>query len=51
MLMMLMMLMVLIGNNGDDDDLVKYSLPLRETVPCAFCGYHRFDVQVQRPEI
>ena len=25
-------------------------LPLRETVRCVSCGYHRSDVQAQRPE-
>ena len=40
--------------DADDDahgsKLTNYLL-LRETVRCASCGYHRSDVQAQRPEI
>ena len=30
--------------------ILKDDLPLRATALCASCGYHRFAVQVQRPE-
>ena len=33
-----------------DDSKLTNDLPLRETVRCVSCGYHRSDVQAQRPE-
>ena len=60
MIMILMMIMMMLNADADADaddnddahgsKLTNY-LPLRETVRCASCGYHRSDVQAQRPEI
>ena len=33
-----------------DDRKLTNDLPLQETVRCVSCGYHRSDVQAQRPE-